>query len=534
MNKSQTFLKGALILSIAGAISKFLGAFYRIPLARMIGDVGMGLYQMAYPIYTVVLALATAGVPVALSYIIARNETEGRSGDTKRIFRIALVVLFLFGLVLTALVMLLASFLSKHVLFDHRSYYPIIAIAPAIFFSCLLAVFRGFFQGFQKMMPTAVSQVIEQIFRITAILVLAAMLFPYGLEYAVSGATFGAAVGGFFSLLFLIGFYFYFKSNLHVDNPLLITSGKSYQELSKEFIRLTIPVSLGAVVLPLVQAIDMIIVPGRLIALGLSNATALYGQLTGMAAILIGLPTIFTISIATSLVPAISSAFASKSKDIIRSQINTALRAGMIISFPCAAGLFILAFPICDLLYKVPEAGVALEPLAFSCIILAAFQLSSAGLQGIGRPEIAMLNLGITGIFKIIFNYTLTSIPSLNIKGAAIGTVLAFLIGAGLNLYQLQRLTGVVYEKYRFIKMAALTVVMAGIVHYFYLFLTATKGGASVLKYIPSLFNLEASARMMFVEATIASIGIGGLSYLLLLILFKEGDIHFLRQLRNK
>ena len=120
-----------------------------------------------------------------------------------------------------------------------------------------------------------------------------------------------------------------------------------------------------------------------------SQATALYGQLSGMAAVLISLPTIFTIAIATSLVPAVSEALARQDQELLKDRINYGIRAGMIISLPCAAGLFTLAFPICDLLYATPEAGIPLEPLAFSCIVLAAFQLSSARLQGMGRPEIA-------------------------------------------------------------------------------------------------------------------------------------------------
>lgn len=513
MDKRQGFLKGAVVLSIAGAISKVLGALYRIPLARLIGGEGMGLYQMAYPIYTTILALATAGVPVAISVLVSRKETEGYSGDSKRIFRISLFILFVFGLLLTIVVMQCASFIAVHILKDPRAYYPIIAVAPAIFFAGLMSVFRGYFQGYQSMVPTAVSQVIEQLFRVIAVLFLAFLLFPRGIEYSAAGATFGAVVGGIVGLTVLIIYYFRFNPGKTHPNGALLCSDSKPGDLAKEMVRLAVPVSFGAVVLPLVQMLDAVIVPGRLMALNYttSQATAFYGQLSGMAAVLISLPTIFTISIATSLVPAISEAMASRDSQLLMDRMNYGLRAGMIIALPCAAGLFTLAFPICDLLYATPEAGVPLEPLAFSCIVLAAFQLSSAGLQGIGRPEIAMRNLIVTGILKVIFNYSLTSLPALNIKGAAIGTVTAFLVGSLLNVIYLRKLTGIRYETGRLFKISMVTIIM----------------GISVKVIYLSLVGADINSHLSTVLAIAAGVGIYGI----LLLLLKEIDVAMIKRM---
>jgi len=466
MENRQNFLKGAMVLSIAGAISKVLGAIYRIPLARLIGDEGMGIYQMAYPIYTTILALATAGVPVAISVLVSRKETEGFTGDSQKIFRVSLLMLFVFGLFLSGMVMLSAGFIAENILREPRAYYPIMAVAPAIFFAGLMSVFRGYFQGFQFMIPTAVSQVIEQLFRVTAVLILAFMLFPLGLEYSAAGATFGAVVGGTVGLIVLIIYYLWFKKRKRAGGKEMIYSGSRSLNLGRDLVKLAVPVSFGAVVLPLVQMLDAVIVPSRLMSIGYSTsqATGLYGQLSGMAAILISLPTIFTISISTSLVPAISEARARSNQILLNNRLNYGFRAGMIISLPCAAGLYVLAFQICDLLYKTPQAGIPLQPLAFSCIVLAAFQISSAGLQGIGRPEIGMRHLVVTGILKVIFNYSLTSIPALNIEGAAIGTVLAFFVGSMLNIIYLARLTKVTYEIGRLIKIVLVTVAMGVVV----------------------------------------------------------------------
>ncbi|MDD4774911.1 MAG: polysaccharide biosynthesis protein [Syntrophomonas sp.] len=513
MDRTGNFLRGALVLSVAGALSKILGAVYRIPLARLLGGEGMGLYQMAYPIYTTILALATAGVPVAISVLVSRKETQGYTGDSKKILRLSIILLLVFGLILTLLVMKSARFLANTVLHEPRAYYPILAVAPAIFFSGLMSVFRGFFQGHQWMIPTAVSQVLEQLFRVTAVIILAFMLFPKGLEYAAAGATFGAVVGGVVSLIVLSIFYLKFNQTEEARPGQLIYSGEGSWQMTKELVRLAVPVSFGAVVLPLVQVLDAIIVPGRLMAIQYttSQATELYGQLAGMAAVLISLPTIFTISIATSLVPAISEARAQNDSILLNNRINHGLRAGMIISFPCAAGLYVLAWPICDLLYATPEAGIPLEVLAFSTIVLAAFQLSSAGLQGIGRPEIAMRHLILTGGLKTVFNYSLTAVPMLNIKGAALGTLAAFTIGSLMNIYSLRTHTGVKYEVGRLLKLTFMTVVMGFSVKIGYGLLV---GGGIASSW-----------------ATLLSIMLGILVYGVLLLLGKEFDLDMMRKI---
>lgn len=513
MNKTGSFLRGALVLSIAGAISKLLGAIYRIPLARLLGGEGMGLYQMAYPIYTTILALATAGVPVAISVLVSRKETQGYTGDSRKIFRVSIVILLLVGLLLTLLVMKGAHFIANTVLHEPRTYYPILAIAPAIFFSSVMSVFRGYFQGHQWMIPTAVSQVMEQLFRVTAVVLLAFILFPRGLEYAAAGATFGAVVGGVAGLLVLTIFYIKCRIKEAAQPGPLLYSGDRSAQMARELIRLAIPVSFGAVVLPLVQVLDAIIVPGRLMAINYttSQATAMFGQLSGMAAVLISLPTVITISISTSMVPAISEALAQNDHRLLNDRLNYGLRAGMIVSFPCAAGLYVLAFQICDLLYATPEAGIPLEILAFSTITLAAFQLSAAGLQGIGRPEIGMRNLVITGVLKTFFNYTLTAIPMLNIRGAAIGTLAAFAIGSLLNIAYLNKLTGVKYEVGRMLKLLLISTIM----------------GISV----KLCYGLLVANGLVSGWGTLVAIAVGVGIYAILLLIFKEFEIDMLKRI---
>lgn len=512
MDKKQNFLKGAFILGVAGAVSKMLGAIYRIPLARLIGGEGMGLYQMAYPIYTTILSLATAGVPVAISLLVARKESQGLRGDSRRLFIVSLTGLVAVGAILSFLVYQGANFFAVRVLHEPRALYPIMAIAPAIFFSGLMAVFRGYFQGYQWMTPTAVSQVVEQVFRVTFVLILAFILFPRGLEYAAAGATFGAVIGGVAGLIILGCFYLRFRGEQKKDRRVLAYSQDSSLALGVEVVKLAIPISFGAVVVPLVQMLDAVIVPSRLMASGYSTAqaTELYGQLSGMASVLINLPTIFTIAIATSLVPAISEVMARKDWVSLRERINYGNRAAMLIALPSAVGLYILAHQITDLLFGSPEAGIPLEPLAFSVIVLAAFQISSAALQGLGRPNIPLRNLCITGILKVFFNFYLTG-TFLGIKGPAIGTVVAFLVGSLLNYYELRKLTGARYEIVRFLKLAAVAGLMAVSVRLFYQGLV----GIGVYSYY----------------STLLAITFGALVYAGILFLIRELDMKMVRSL---
>ncbi len=443
MSKSSNkFIRGALILTVAGIISRLLGPVYRLPLASLLGDEGIGLYQMAYPIYTTVLAISMGGIPVAISKLVAEKMAQEDRAGAYRVFRIAMFILFFVGLAFSILLYAGAPFLASRILSDSRSYYAVIGIAPAIFLVSVMAVLRGFFQGHQNMMPTAISKVIEQIVRVATVFVLAIYLLPRGIEYAAGGATFGAVTGALAGLLVLI-YIFWRDKNKYVD-PAGMGSGAGEETTSTIAYRiasLAIPISLGGLVLPVMQALDTIIVPSRLQAAGyaVSEATALFGQLTGMAAPLINLPTIFTYALATSLVPAVSEALSLG--DILSAKVRTltALRITYMITLPAAAGLFFLAEPITLMLYNNLEAAIPLTYLAWGLIFLCLQQTTSGVLQGLGKTTLPVRNLVFGALVKVVINYTLTGIPSIGIKGAAVGSVIGFYVASGLNLHEVKK-----------------------------------------------------------------------------------------------
>lgn len=442
--RRQTFLQGAFILTVAGLVSKVLGALYRIPFARIVGEEGLGLYQMAYPLYTMILAISTTGIPIAVSILIADRAARHDRRGVERVFQVALALLTLVGLLSFFLLFAGAETLAAKVLKDPRAALALMGIAPALFFTSALGAFRGYFQGLQSMLPTAVSQVIEQVVRVITVLFAAQWLITRGIEYAAAGATFGATTGAIAALLCMVVLYLGTRWRRRETRQRAAGSSEPGFPLVGQILYLAVPISLEALVVPLMQTLDAVIVPDRLQAIGytIQEATGIFGELAGMASTLTNLPLIFTISLATSLVPAVSEAWSGRNRFLVADRISAALRLTALICLPAALGLMALATPISGLLFADPDAGVPLFYLAPSILFIGLYQVSGAALQGLGRTTIPVVNMFFGAVLKIFCNYCLISIPSLGIKGAAAGTVAAFFLAAVLNFRALRLLLG--------------------------------------------------------------------------------------------
>lgn len=444
---TSTFLRGAAILTAAGLISKLLGALYRIPFFRVVGPEGMGLYQMAYPLYTMLLAVSSAGIPVAVSKLISENLAHRDYAGVNKVFRISLIFITAVSGLTSVLLMQSAHFLAGQVLHDARAYYSIAAIAPAVFFVGIMSVFRGYFQGFQEMVPTAVSQVIEQFTRVITVLVGAYVCLPQGVEFAAAAATFGAVTGSVAGAVFLGGLYL--LKPYYSFNPIGYVGGfggksRGTFRILRRLVVLALPISLGGLVMPVMQTLDALTVPGRLQLAGYSvhRATQLYGELTGGAVTLINLPTVITISLAASLVPAISGYLECANYRDIQRQTASAMQITVLVCLPAAVGLAVLAAPISDLLFDCPEAGLPLAFVAPAAVLLGVHQTSAGILQGMGKTILPVLNLVLGALTKFACNYVLTAMPSIGIIGAALGTVLGFLVSSYLNIFFIRRFNG--------------------------------------------------------------------------------------------
>jgi len=499
--RRDSFLGGALILALAGLISRVLGAIYRIPLSRLIGDEGIGLFQMAYPIYTIILVFSTAGVPVALSKLLSEKLAVQDRQGASRVFSLSMWILGLFGFFFS-LVFLAGADLASRAMGNPKAYYSMVAIAPAVFVVSIMSGYRGFFQGIQQMRPTAVSQIVEQIVRVMTMFLLAYWFLPWGVEYAAAGATFGAVTGALAGLAYL---YVVYIRTLPAYYQ-LPDGGSSAKEKASQVLNrvlyLSIPISLAGVVLPVMQLVDAVLVPGRLQQLGFSQAeaTALFGQLTGMALPVVALPTIITDALAVSLVPVISEALALNNLAQVRARAATSIRVTMLITLPAVVGMYLLATQLSDLLYGTPEAGIPLATLSAGALFLSLQRTTSGILQGLGETNIPVKNLVFGAVWKLGLTWVLTGSAVWGIKGAALATVIGFLLASSLNLLAvLTRLGPILHLVDMVVKPTISVVVMALSVKGAYLYFLAKTASSHL--------------------ATLAAVMIGALVYFLVLLI---------------
>ncbi len=439
----EGFLRGALILTAAGMTVKVIGSVNRILLSRLLGGEGIGLYQMAYPIYLLLLAVSSAGLPVAISILVSENLAKGAYGSVRRIFRLTLLAMAGFGLLLAVLLAAGASVLVQAgLLQDSRAYWGLLALTPAVFFATVLASFRGYFQGQQLMTPPALSQVLEQIVRVTAMLALAWYLLPLGLEYAAAGAAFGAVPGTVTGLVVLTCFYFYYGKCGRLPPP--AEEGEKILGASailKKLFRLALPVSCANILVPLNSLLDLLLVPRQLIAAGfdISRSTALFGYLTGMAQPLVMMATIPTASLATSIVPAVAALSVLGDKETLRKRAATALKLCLAITLPAAMGLSVLAEPVGQLLFATGGAAAAIAHSGPAICLLGLQQVTTGLLQGLGRTKLPMYHM-LAGLALKTAALCILTDRAWNIAGAAQATNIGYGACAFLNLYALWRL----------------------------------------------------------------------------------------------
>ncbi|SDF73887.1 putative polysaccharide biosynthesis protein [Sporolituus thermophilus] len=444
---ANQFLKGTLVLTAAGIIVKVIGSLNWIILSRVLGGEGIGLYQMAFPIYLLVLSVSSAGIPVAISIITAEKAALGDYRGANRIFQLSLMLLIAMGLGFSVLMYFGAGWLIElRFIRDARAYYALLALSPAIFLVTVLSSFRGYLQGWQIMTPTAVSQIVEQLFRVATMLIFAALLLPKGIEYAAGGASLGAGAGAAAGLVVMLYYYWQLQRDVAEKERLLsgIFPRENAGSILRRIIILALPVSLSSIMLPLVANLDLFIVPARLEVAGytVEQATELFGYLTGMAVPLVNLATLFTAALATSLVPAVAEAYAVGNAERIKLRTAAAMRLTNIVTIPAAAALWLLATPISALVYHAPEAGEVVRVLAISVYLLGLHQTTTGVLQGLGHTAIPVINMGIAAVVKVGLNWYLVALPALGIKGAAWATAADMGVAAFLNLYFVYRYTG--------------------------------------------------------------------------------------------
>ncbi len=552
--KKQSFFKGAFILSVAALIVKLLGAIFKIPLANILGGDGMGYFSTAYDLYMPVYVISNAGLPVAIARIVAESVSENRFRDVRRTLKIANTVFLVTGTVGFCILFFGAGFLVNTIK-NPGAYLAVMAMAPTVFFVCLTSAYKGYYEGLSNMYPTAFSQVSEVVVKLVFGLGLSMASYKFGmneyetvgtvfgktygnledaklavLQVAAAGAILGVALGALGS--FLSVYIRHKKSGDKITEeelsaPQEVTPTKT---ILKKIIKIAIPIALGSCVGQITGVIDLWSVMDRLrFAVGVDADTIknmygaaipigkslesipnyLNGCYKGMAVNLYNLIPTFTVAFGVSALPAITTAWTEKNAESLKENVEGVLRMTMLLVLPAGIGMSSLSHGILSLLYggrpeEVEIAAPLLTILGIAVIFSATCSPINSMLQAIGRADLPVKIMIGCAAFKLIFNYTTVGVPEINIKGAAIGTLLCYIMIMTISLYFLIKNSRVKLNYITVFAKPLGSAVLCGV-------------SAKITSVLLSSFIPEKLA-------TVIAIAVGGIVYLAALIVLRAID----------
>jgi stage V sporulation protein B len=444
-SKKQNFVKGAAILAASVALIKLMGALFKIPLGNILGDEGMGHFGVAYNIYSLLLTLSTAGLPIALSKMVSSANALGKTAQVKRIFHVALATFFVLGLISTLIMLIipneLALLIEKN---EAESAASIRTLAPAVVFVCLMSAYRGYTQGLSDMIPTSISQIIETASKLVFGLTLAWWLVKTGKSMAIgsAGAIFGVTMGTALGLLFIVLYTARMNKKIKTASHYNDTP-EPRGHIFKQLVSIGIPIVLGSCVINIVSMIDTQMIYSRLqTAAGLSydQANVLYGVYFNSQTIY-NLPSAFIVPLTTSAIPAIAAYAVNRHYKDASDIMSASLKLTNLIAMPAAIGMSVLSYPIMKVLYpgSHSEGAALLAILGVASFFVCFYMVTIAILQAYGHERKTLISLIIGGIFKIIVNYFLIGNPDIGIKGAAISSIVCYLLIGIINLIFIYR-----------------------------------------------------------------------------------------------
>lgn len=450
----RTFVYGATILLGANLINRVLGFGFQYLIMNHIGGEAYGLYNMVFPLYMLALVFTTAGIPLAVAKMVSEEISLGHKAQAHAVFRLAFWVLFISGALVSLGLYLLTPFLAQRIFPDPRVL-PIFKICtPAIFIVSISSAFRGYFQGLQNMVPTAVSQVCEQIIRVAVGYLMALRLLSTGVEWAAAGLALGMLAGELFGL-FIIAIQYKFtlpkSPGPRSEGVSREVPGYSPRHILLKIWRLASPVTAGRLLSTGISALDALLIPMRLQAAGYSAraATTLYGQLSGSAFTLLTFPSVFTFALSTALVPAISEAAARRQTNVVRARSAEAIRLSILLGLPCLIILFYFAEQL-TALFKSAEIAAVLQILALGGIFSYIQQTTTGVLQGLGKVHLPVLHSIIASLIRFPILIYLTGLPQWGLRGTAFAYSIGYTVTAVLNLAAISRYTGMPLDLQRF------------------------------------------------------------------------------------
>lgn len=431
-----TFLKGAAIIAAGGFVAKLVGALYRIPLTNLIGGHGIGLYQMVYPVYCLLLTVSATGIPSSIAKLTAERIGKGE-GDGP-VFKTAMKLFLLIGAAGTLLMTVIAPFLAKAQGSESvtAGYY---ALAPSVFLVSAISVFRGWFQGRNDMFPTALSEIAEQLVKV-AFGLLFAYLYRGNVERAVVFLLLAVSLSELFALFLMLALYKRVPARRETQN-------EGGRVAMSSILRLSIPVTLSSILLPLSSLLDSVLAV-RFLGAYAEDAVSLYGLFSGGAVTIVNLPVSVCYGIAAASIPAVAAAKAKaergESEDgktpSVRRRLFFSLGVTLLVAAPCAVGLYLFAEPAARIIFR-SLSGEELNILvrlvkifSVSALTLSGVQTLSACLTAQGKPKFAAFSMLVAVVVKTAAYCFLLRDPKVSVFGLAHATNLCYLVAFFLDL----------------------------------------------------------------------------------------------------
>lgn len=442
-NKGR-MLSGAAVLAIGSVVAKMLGALYRVPLTNILGAQGMGMYQLVFPVFALFMVLSTAGIPTALSRIVAEKRAEG--APTKKYLISAIIVLASLGVLLAILTFTLSAQLARGQ-GNANTRTGFMIIAPTIILVSLIAGFRGWFQGEMYMLPTAVSNIIEQVVKLAVGIGLSVAFISRGVTAAVNGALCGIAISEAFALAYLVITYFVRGRKLKGER-LHVTRQEAHSMFKVAF-----PIAIVAVLMPLSNFFDSIILVNVLKGAGVAQevATAQYGLLSGPVNSLINMPIVIIMSLAVVIVPSVSVSRVQRDIDGVMLKSRLSIKLAYLIGVPCAFYFMVFAPRLLPVIYpaltyeQLDITVKLLRIVAANVVLLSAMQIYVSLLQALDRTKDAVISLAVAIVAKVILSVVL--VHFIGIMGGALASLtMAAVALLGVNV-SYTRICGLHLEK---------------------------------------------------------------------------------------
>ena len=479
--KQHSFEYGALILLCSTLLVKIIGAIFKMPLSELIGTLGFGYFDSAYQLFTPIYTLAMAGLPIAISRVVAENMQQARYNDVRKSIKVTKKIFLVTGLTGFVIMLLLIYPFVHFTDATGKTIYSLIAIAPSLLICCIMSAYRGYYEGLRNMYPTAASDVIEALGKLILGLGFAYLILKITGEvaYAAAGAMLGIVVGGIASATFLTLRYKLKGDGITNEELLNSPEPQASNTIAKTIIMIAIPVVLASLANTMSSLVDVSMVKWQLTNMmgefaddirnmysasianynaGLKEGinllsndelpTFLYG-VRGQAFTLYNLVPTITSVLGVSALPVLTSCFSKGAGDkkVVKRSIESTVKFTALISAPAGIGLAFLGPQIMGLLYSsvaaVEIGGDMLRIYGLTAVFAGLAIPMISMLQAIGKEKISLRNVAIGAALKIVVNFIFVGIPSINIKGAAIGTLVSYLFIFVANLLSLIKYTGV-------------------------------------------------------------------------------------------